>query len=148
MRLKYVPLIFLAIIFLVVPISNAGEFFEGEMIGIYCMSGKVDCNSDMYKYAHVSFEPDFVLKIDDKKHYMLDGIPRSMKVRMAGQKAYINGSLIKNGTTISVSKMEMDVGGKRVICWDSEIENKFSQNKELKKDWIRSLQEEFSLYGN
>lgn len=148
MKFKYMALIFPAILFLMIPISNAEEYFEGEMVGINCIMGKVDCNSDMYKYAHVSFEPDFVLKIDDKKHYMLDGIPRSMKLRMAGQKAYINGSFIKNGTTISVSRMEMDVGAKRVVCWDPKIKKELTQNKELKNDWIKSLEEEFNLYGH
>lgn len=148
MKTFYVFFTLCWVIFFPASHSIAANYFEGEIVGFNCIMEKVDCDSDMYKFAHISFEPDFVLKVGEKKHYMLDGVPRSMKLRMAGQNAYITGSLIKSGTTISVSKMEMDVGDKRVICWDQKIADGIIKDKKLKNDWVKSLQKELDLYGH
>ena len=113
--------------------SAAEEVFKGKVLGLQCFQGKVDCESDMYKYAHIAYEPDFVLAVNPEKHYMLSNISRSLKQSLAGSDVIITGSLIRKNTTIDVSEIKMKIKGSTVLVWSEEIE------KEKKKALNKSL---------
>lgn len=130
----------LAIVFsmmLAIPASfGAEKVFEGKILGLQCFQGKVDCNSDMYRYAHIAYEPDFVLVINPKKHYMLSNISRSLKQSLVGENIVIKGDLIRKGTTIDVSEIKVKTKDSTVLVWSKKIE----------KEKMRELNE--SLYGH
>lgn len=122
---------------LFLPQPSIGEdVFEGKILGLQCFQGKVDCGSDMYKYSHIAYEPDFILVIHSKEHYMLSNISRSLKQSLAGEDVMIRGDLIRKNTTIDVSEIKMKTKGSTVLVWSEEIEKE--KRKELEK----------SLYGH
>lgn len=122
---------------LAIPSSfGAEEVFEGKILGLQCFQGKVDCNSDMYRYAHIAYEPDFVLAINPKKHYMLSNISRSLKQSLAGETVMIKGELIRKNTTIDVSEIKVKTKDSTVLVWSEKIEKE--KRRELNK----------SLYGH
>ena len=119
---KVLLTIILSIIFAIPSSFGAEKVFEGKLLGLQCFQGKVDCSSDMYKYAHIAFEPDFVLAINPKKHYMLSNISRSLKQSLAGQNVIIKGDLIRKNTTIDVSEIKLKTDNSTVLVWSEEIE--------------------------
>lgn len=119
---KVLLTIILSIIFAIPSSFGAEKVFEGKLLGLQCFQGKVDCSSDMYKYAHIAFEPDFVLAINPKKHYMLSNISRSLKQSLAGQNVMIKGDLIRKNTTIDVSEIKLKTDNSTVLVWSEEIE--------------------------
>lgn len=122
---------------LAIPSSfGAEKVFEGKILGLQCFQGKVDCNSDMYRYAHIAYEPDFVLAINPKKHYMLSNISHSLKQSLAGETVMIKGELIRKNTTIDVSEIKVKTKDSTVLVWSEKIEKE--KRRELNK----------SLYGH
>ena len=68
---------------------------------------KSETKKRLEKYAHIAFEPDFVLKISDKKHYMIQGIPYYLKQQLVNSDVTISGDLVKHNTTIAVKTIKM-----------------------------------------
>lgn len=137
--------IMLFLSFLLMPIIlMAGDTFEGEIIGIDCFRGKVDCDSDMYRHAHVAFEPDFILKINNRRHYMLSEIPYYLKKQLAGKRVSVKGTFTNHNTTIKVDEVEIIKADKRILVWSKEIK----ENPTGKDDWATKYWRDRELYGN
>lgn len=132
-------------LFLLMPAGVlAADIFEGEIIGFDCFRGKVDCNSDMYRHAHVAFEPDFILKINDRRHYMLSGLPIYLKQQLAGSRVFVKGTLTNHNTTINVDEVEMIKADIRITVWSKEIK----ENIKKKQDWKAKFWHDREFHGN
>lgn len=98
--------IFFAFIF-ITSVHAAEEIFFGKIVGLSCVTGSIDCNSDMYINAHLELEKDFVFLLENGEHFMLPNVPKNVKLRYAGKPARIIGTTDQDKISLTVNVLEM-----------------------------------------
>jgi hypothetical protein len=112
--------ILMVVLFSFPAFSEQQQEFTGKIVGVNCFLHDLDCNSDMYEFYHLQFEPDFVLLIGKDKHYMLPNVPRDVKVRIAGETVTVTGNTSKQELGINVESLKLN--GK--VVWSKELQRK------------------------
>jgi hypothetical protein len=98
--------------------------YDGTIQGLNCVHYQLKCpeeDLDMY----IALEHDFVLLLNDGRHFVLPNLDRGIKARYLTKDVRIRGQ--QKGTTIWVEQLEVKDGQRYRLVWDREKQRKIGE---------------------
>jgi hypothetical protein len=109
-------LVIASIISIVPIISSAKETIEGKIVGYSSLFNQSEVPVDSGD-PHIQYEEDFVLLMPDGEHFILQNIPRNMKVKYFDKTLRAVGTKNVKYHSMAVVKLELKNGNDYETVW-------------------------------